>query len=271
MNSDIRIKISFASHLKRRRLQFDLGAEGVLGLVDLWLYMAENRPHGDLTGMSAEEIALAANYGQNADFFLSALVKCNFVDETLNSDGTVSRRLHGWEKHNAWAANSEKRSEAARELAKKRWSKRLTRKGQNAKGNAVRMRDALPTACETHCGAHTVGNAPSPNPSPNPSPSPIPFQYITTEEIKRAKNELFTEKEIVFDYQTGKFLNLDDEKFSYMKKQFPAISVDEEILKAEAWAKANPKNRKSDWFGFIVNWLTRSQDKAPVKRGNEYL
>jgi hypothetical protein len=35
-----------------------------------------------------------------------------------------------------------------------------------------------------------------------------------------------------------------------------------ELHRMEAWALANPVNRKSNWQRFIVNWLTKSQDRA---------
>jgi hypothetical protein len=183
MNTDIRVAISFYKHLKRRRLQLDLGAEGVCGLIDLWLYMAENRPDGNLSNMSSEEISLAANYSLNSDIFLNGLIRAGFIDETVNSDGSVARKLHNWEIHNAWAANAEQRSDAARKLAEKRWAKKLKKSGRNA----VRMRDAMPAACETQCDAHTVGNAPYPFPYPFPSPKEEAWSEITREDIKDAK------------------------------------------------------------------------------------
>lgn len=48
---------------------------------------------------------------------------------------------------------------------------------------------------------------------------------------------------------------------------YPAISVETEIAKARAWAMANPKNTKSNWRRFLVNWMGRAQERAPA-RGN---
>jgi hypothetical protein len=62
MNTDIRVKLTFYNDLKRRRLQQELGSEGVLALLDLWLFAAQHLPSGDLSSLSPEEIVLAANY-----------------------------------------------------------------------------------------------------------------------------------------------------------------------------------------------------------------
>jgi hypothetical protein len=44
-------------------------------------------------------------------------------------------------------------------------------------------------------------------------------------------------------------------------KAYPRVLVSEEILRAAAWAKANPP--KKNWQRFLVNWLSRCQEKSP--------
>lgn len=46
---------------------------------------------------------------------------------------------------------------------------------------------------------------------------------------------------------------------------YPAIDVLDEIRRARVWLDANPKNRKTKtgMTRFLVNWLSRAQDKAP--------
>jgi hypothetical protein len=46
------------------------------------------------------------------------------------------------------------------------------------------------------------------------------------------------------------------------QKAYPAVDVLSELRRMEAWASANPVNRKSNWQRFVVNWLTRAQDRA---------
>lgn len=60
----------------------------------------------------------------------------------------------------------------------------------------------------------------------------------------------------------GDWENLTPEKIALWGKSFPGVEVKAEIAKAAAWAIANPKNKKSNWERFLVNWLTRSQDHA---------
>ena len=45
---------------------------------------------------------------------------------------------------------------------------------------------------------------------------------------------------------------------------YPAVDVRTEIRQAAAWCDANPRNRKTaNGMGrFLVNWLSRSQDRA---------
>jgi hypothetical protein len=67
-----------------------------------------------------------------------------------------------------------------------------------------------------------------------------------------------------FNYETAKFEGLNGELIIWAEK-FPAINIDAEIRKAEAWCYDHPKNRKSDWKLFLGKWLMRSQDKAPTQ------
>lgn len=50
------------------------------------------------------------------------------------------------------------------------------------------------------------------------------------------------------------------------KDSFPGIDVEAELKKAAVWARANPKNKKSNWERFLVNWLNRTQDRARPNR-----
>jgi len=71
-----------------------------------------------------------------------------------------------------------------------------------------------------------------------------------------------TRGKIVFDYETGRFRHVPPDLIEKWQKAFPAVDVLSELHRMEAWALANPINRKSNWQRFIVNWLTKSQDRA---------
>jgi hypothetical protein len=50
---------------------------------------------------------------------------------------------------------------------------------------------------------------------------------------------------------------------------YPAVDVRSELLKMRAWLIANPQNRKTPkgMLRFANNWLSRAQDRAPVRGG----
>lgn len=80
------------------------------------------------------------------------------------------------------------------------------------------------------------------------------------EETTSAQND-----KIVFDWDSFKFENLNG-KTEIFQEKFPAVNVERELLGMEAWLMANPKNRKSNYERFIINWLRRAQDSAKPKK-----
>jgi uncharacterized phage protein (TIGR02220 family) len=169
MNSDIRVQISFSRHVKRKKLQSRLKAEGVLALIDLWLYAGENHPDGILKGMTSEDISLSANWDGDPDVFISTLIEIGFIDE---SEGYYS--LHDWEENNPYAVHAPERKERAKKAARARWG--------------------ITDECSEHANSiqdASLSNAPSPTPipTPTPSPTPIPKSYIPYQEIIAYLNE----------------------------------------------------------------------------------
>jgi hypothetical protein len=69
-------------------------------------------------------------------------------------------------------------------------------------------------------------------------------------------------RKIEFDYETGHFRHVLSELVEKWQQAYPAVDVLSELRRMETWAVANPVHRKSNWQRFIVNWLTRSQDRA---------
>ncbi|MHB8772803.1 MAG: hypothetical protein ACYC7J_17555 [Syntrophales bacterium] len=69
-------------------------------------------------------------------------------------------------------------------------------------------------------------------------------------------------KGVVFDYDAGRFDQVPPDLVEKWQQAYPAVDVFSELRRMEAWASANPVNRKSNWQRFIVNWLTRAQDRA---------
>jgi hypothetical protein len=68
---------------------------------------------------------------------------------------------------------------------------------------------------------------------------------------------------VTYSAESGMFINIQKDDLERWSKAYPAISLQNEISKAESWVKANPKNKKSNWERFLNNWFSRAQDKAP--------
>ncbi len=109
MNTDIRIAVDFFAHHKTRKLRKRIGADGVLSLIQLWTYAAKLRPDGDLDGMSAEDIELAADWGGEDGDFVKTLADVGFLD--FVDDHYI---LHDWLENNPWAGGSDARSDTSR-------------------------------------------------------------------------------------------------------------------------------------------------------------
>ena len=115
MNTDIRLSVVFWQHPKTKKTVRRLGLEGIRSLQVLWLWAAQNRPDGSLSGMDGEDIELAADWqGEEGAFF--ALCLGMWIDET--PEGYT---LHDWQEHNPWEAEAQECSEKARKAARARW------------------------------------------------------------------------------------------------------------------------------------------------------
>lgn len=139
MISDIRLLTTFPRHPKVKKLRMRLSAEGVLGLLTLWLFARESRPDGWLTGMAEEDIELAAEWGGERGALVSALVELSFLDQTSRGF-----RLHNWAKHNPYSAGAKIRAEKAKNAAKTRWKNQRKNSDLNA------------TSINKHCCEHDL-------------------------------------------------------------------------------------------------------------------
>lgn len=155
--ADYRVAVGWRTHPKRKLLKGMLGPSAVLAVMDLWEFCATSRTTGDLSGMTAEEIALAADYDGNATEWLNALLSLRLVDPS--DAGGV--RIHDWAKINPYVAGQTGRSERARRASSKRWGE-----GDDGRGT--------PDAESGSSNAPYPDPTPYPVPSPTPSPQPIP-------------------------------------------------------------------------------------------------
>lgn len=103
------------------------------------------------------------------------------------------------------------------------------------------------------------------------SVSPEPEESDSTDKEKQER-PVFVEIEALKGEKVA-ILESDVEKW---QEAFPAVSVKEEVLRASSWLDANTSNRKTakGMKRFLVNWLSRSQDRAArngVVQSSDYI
>ena len=172
-NSDIRLKLSFQTHPKTKKLKLKLGATAPLNFIYLMLFAAASKPDGKLTGMDHIDIALAADYDGDPDQFCEVLLAVKYLD----FDGSMYS-LHDWADNNPWAAGAADRSEHSRRAAMIRHHGKYTAGTNNQRLTLKNVAVGMNGQCSGHetalQGANN-SNAPSPSPSPSPSPIPTPI------------------------------------------------------------------------------------------------
>ena len=136
--ADVRINTLFLRHPKTIKLQKKAGPKAVLALIQLWFWVAENRPRGELYAMDADDIGIAANWDGDNLKLISLLVDLRWLD----FDGEIYH-VHDWQDHNPWLFGSTDRKEHSKKAAKARWDKRLGKQIEND-GLCSSMPDAMP-------------------------------------------------------------------------------------------------------------------------------
>lgn len=107
--NDARIATRLPTHPKMKKLIRRLGDGAAWKLICLWLWTADARPNGDLSGMTDEDIELAADWTGENDLFVATLADLRFLDGAAGA-----RRLHDWADHNPWVNGADLRSAKAK-------------------------------------------------------------------------------------------------------------------------------------------------------------
>jgi len=158
---DIRLNISWYTSLKRKALIRRLGHRGVTAIIDLWLYVAQHKPDGNLTGLTDEDIAEAAQFDGDFSEFIKAIGPKPDGLGFLDGDST-QRKVHDWKEHNPWAANAKARSRAAKRAVEERW-----RKEREIRDEYDPYTDSIQTVDKPHIPLSSSSSSSSPIPSPN--------------------------------------------------------------------------------------------------------
>jgi hypothetical protein len=170
---DARLSTGLPGHPKTKKLIRRLGAGAGWSLVCLILWARANRADGDLSGMTDEDIELAADWTGELDAFVAALAAVGFLDGDAGA-----RQLHDWAEHQPWSTGSDLRSAKARWNAVKRhhgpaeadrqvpeWATFRASSNASSSGN-----DAGSNADSTAAALHAASSSNAPSPSPSPSP-----------------------------------------------------------------------------------------------------
>ena len=229
VNVDIRLAVTFPNHHKTKRLKRALGSDGIVSLVFLWLWVAENRPHGELRGMDETDIAVAAQWEGEPGIFISALCELKFLDRKRSL-----YLVHDWQANNPWASDAQARSDKARKAAKAKWEKR--------NGNIPCSEHGFSNAKSMLL--HDLSNAPSPSPSPSPSP-------------KEEEKVPLTEKLI---------REMAQEKRPFIRQKFEMTDNEIDVQVEEMVVKARARSPGPDVWLYISRFLTNRKDDLNAKR-----
>ena len=235
MNPDIRVQTTFPHHHKTKKLRRKLGDSGIVALLFLWVFAAENRPDGVLSGMDPDDIAVVCQWDGDATSMLQALLDVGFLELV---EGVYV--LHDWIENNPWAAAAPARKAKASAAARVRWEKRNDVDGGNA--------PSIPAdARSIENGASS--NAPSPTPKPSPSPSPIP--------VKAAGGPPSRTEVMLRECVT--------EKSDFLTEHFPALDL---VLETEELvAKYGSQSIGADPWLIVLRWFRKSKEVADGKCG----
>lgn len=170
MNTDARLSTSFPQHPKTLKLRRRLGDAGPLGVIYLILWTGRNRSNGDLSGMSDEDLELAADWRGEVGALIREAADVGFLEGESGA-----RRIHDWAVHNPWAAGAHRRSEASRKAACAKHGIAYEPHAGRTENDAERMR-----------GAPINDGAAQNRTAPSPSPLPIPKEAKDKNARKRA-------------------------------------------------------------------------------------
>jgi hypothetical protein len=141
MADDARISTALPKHFKTMKLKRRLGAPGCWSLVCLFLWVADNKPSGDLAGMTDEEIEIIGQWEGAVGGFVNELVAVRFLDGIADA-----RTVHDWQEHNPWAFYRPQRVENAKKAIAIRWGKNQVEPKPNTGSNTGRIQGVIPTS-----------------------------------------------------------------------------------------------------------------------------
>jgi len=238
MAGDARVSTALAGHWKIRKLKKRLGAAGCWSLIGLWLWTADNRPDGELVGMTIEDIELVADWEGEPGALVEALRDLRLLDAVDDHHA-----VHGWAEHQPWVSNRDQRIAAAKRAANARWhrSDDLTRASE---ADA----QSMPAACVTD--TQRMPDA-SGSGAPNPNPTQTQTQRLevnTKTKVRRTFTPPAIEEVVAYCHERGNSVDAQQWFNHYM---------------ANGWKVG--RNPMVDWKASVRTW---EKDRKGKPNGN---
>lgn len=287
MNTDIRLSIDFLSHPKVVKLERRLGVVAIKALLQLWFWVAKNRPTGRLDNLDAEDIEIAAGWTGDSGALVAALESLRLLD---NVDGGYA--VHNWSRHNGWASRAGEREGKARlsrlcqvnpDAAKALKEQGVTAITRDEYEHYVRREsgDSPAVAGRSPASRQRVASLqPAPAPAPSPSRKDLYAQSDLHEAIcaetaeggsTPAAGEGTAEvvMRIPLTPRDGSYA-VTRADVQFWTKAYPRVDVLATLRRIASWMDANPTKRKTrrGIRRCIDSWLARDQDNGKTIRVN---
>jgi len=222
-------------HVKMHRLaeRLNLPRYAAVGILEsLWHMTATKAPSGDISNLTAEDIAFYIQWNHDPVELIDALVLCRWLDK----DGD-KLLVHDWQDH--------------AEDSVKKW---LTRKGMKFADKTRQVQECLDMSGHVVPAlALAVAVAPA---------LATAKPQETASALTAAKPASEPETKITWTI-VGGFENITDQDRQDWATAYPACTLDVQLAQMTQWLKANPaKAHKSQWRRFITGWLARSQERG---------
>jgi hypothetical protein len=273
MADDLRIATDLTRHPKTLLLIRRLSDRSFRALLALWGWVADNRPLGDLSGMTDDEIAIAAGWPEDRDAgeFVTALASIRWLDGSAGA-----YQVHDWAEHQPWIVERAARVEKAKRAASARWQR-----DRNATSNAQPV-----ISDATSIKKHAPSNAPNPTqrdleqaavaavPACEARSTTADVETVPGEEPAEAgkgrnagrqaePRALSADKRIVLNQETWTFDGITDADVSALAAEFPLVDVLWAAQDTAGYARVDERYRKhKNWARTWRNRCRMLQDRA---------
>ncbi|MGI6252143.1 MAG: hypothetical protein ACOYJV_01785 [Aminivibrio sp.] len=256
--SDIRLDTEFFNHPKTVKLERRLGLEGLKALLVLWTWAARNMSSGDLAGLSAEDLEIAAGWAGEPGRLAAVFCELGWLD---GEEGTYS--LHEWALHNPWAAGADLRSDKARLSRMAATHPHIYEQMRAAGRTSITKAEYLELINSPEADNDTLktvnGSLRNVNESLTPSPSPSPTPKGERPELSTTlSTELYTPdlSEVLSSFPGYRPKRNEGLWAAVLERDFPGVDLPREAIRARKWAEQKDI-KVDDVRAFFRRWLER--------------